>query len=95
MLFAIWGVVGGWLWGGCLRRVDWPKPGVNLPVVWLFEAVRSEQFPFSVRSFISRIGVCAVFSSSPRLPQTPQIALRGHLFKPTRSPDPSIQRTLW
>ena len=61
VLFVFLGCfVGGGSGGAALRRVDWPKSGVNLPVVWLFEAFRSEQFPFSVRSFISRIGVRCV-----------------------------------
>ena len=56
VLLSFWVLCGGRLWGGCLRRVDWPKPGANTAVVCLLRRSASEQFPFSVRSFISRIG---------------------------------------
>ena len=56
VLFVFWAVVGGGYGGAALRRVDWPKPGVNLAAVCLSRRFCSEQFPFSVRSFISRIG---------------------------------------
>ena len=47
---CFWGVGGGY-GGAALRRVNWPKPGVNLALCMSVEAFCMGQFPrFSMRS---------------------------------------------